>query len=124
MPLNKAIKINQELTQLYTTGCRDKNQYFNIVKQYANLQFLSLNKNNSTWELNGKTYTMYHSFSNLDINCNMFVEDATMMIYRLFSGKGYNTMSLCDMIKEEQLKQLEDQLQYNAENSRNEVYWI
>jgi len=125
LALTKAIQINQELTNLFSEGNRDHKEYFNVVKQYVNLQYAP-NKQNSIWELNGKTYSMYHTFATgkwQDVSYNQFLEDATMMIYRLFGGEDYNTMDLCDMIKEEQLMQLEDQQQYDAEN-RQQVYFV
>jgi len=47
-----------------------------------------------------------------------------MMVYRLFGGEGYNTMSLYDMIKEEQFDQLGDEMQSRSENGRNSVYFV
>ena len=126
LALTKAIQINQQLTSLFTEGNRNHNEYFKVVKQYVNLQY-SPNKQNSIWELNGKTYSMYHTFTTgkwQSVSYNQFLEDATMMVYRLFGGEGHNTITLCDLIKEEQLDQLGDEMQSKAENGRNSVYFV
>jgi len=124
--LKLAHKVYTELTDLYKTGCREIPQYFTVVKNYVNLQYHP-NKNNSIWELDGKTYSMYHTFSSKyqDISFNQFLEDVTMMIYRLNGGTEYNTITLIDFLaSEEYLEILDDYLQGQSENGRNEVYWI
>ena len=94
--LIQATKINEELSKIYSNDCRNIKDYIDIAKKYANL--IENFGGNRTFELNGKKYTMYNSLSS-EIYYYMFVEDLTMMVYRLNNGEGFRTPELTQYIK-------------------------
>jgi len=96
-PIEQAEKIYNEMKNLYTNGNSIVGDYFAIAKKYAGLIMKTVNSKgysiDSIWGIDENTYSMYNSF-NEKRDYLRFIEDCSMMVYRLNDGQGHTTMSL------------------------------
>lgn len=96
----KAKEVYTKLMVVYNSGDRQLDSYINVLKAYVDLKQkwgTFRNGINQVYTRNGKDYTMFNMFIG-DTGHLMFIEDATMMVYRLYGGEGYNTYTLIDTI--------------------------